>query len=194
MDAYKNSTLDCIAITDHNRIDFALQAQKKLGKEKIIVGEEITTAEGEIVGLYLKQVIPAGLTAKETATAVKNQGGLVYIPHPFETVRQGIKMEVLESIKASVDIIEAPNGRSLQSRDATALAWAEKNGVAVAGSSDAHRAKALGRTYTLLQEPIQKESLVTALLNGTTIYKKPRILDLTAPKYNRSIKKITRKT
>src|SRR5882757_5862760 len=70
--------LDVIAVTDHNRIDFAQKLQTELG-ERIIVGEEITTLEGEIVGLYLQTLIPAGLSVVETVRQIHAQGALVYI-------------------------------------------------------------------------------------------------------------------
>jgi predicted metal-dependent phosphoesterase TrpH len=194
LEDYKESSLDCIAITDHNDVKFAQKAQKELGADKIIVGEEITTSEGEIIGLYLTDVIPEGRSAKETVALIKRQGGLVYIPHPFETVRQGITMEILETIADSVDIIEAPNGRSLQAHDAIAQAWAAKNGVAVAGSSDAHRKQALGKTFTTVYTPVKKQTLKTALLAGNTHYSRPTILDITAPKYNRIMKKLRKNT
>ncbi|MCA9330415.1 PHP domain-containing protein, partial [Candidatus Saccharibacteria bacterium] len=86
--------LDMIAITDHNSIAYAQEVQKQLG-DKIIVGEEIMTNDGEIVGLFLTQVIEPGLSAQETCRRIKAQHGLVYIPHPFETVRKGLHPEKL---------------------------------------------------------------------------------------------------
>src|SRR5262245_43185713 len=81
--------LDYVAVTDHNVIDFARILHDQLG-EQIIVGEEIATSEGEIIGLYLTSVVPSGLSAAETVRAIKDQDGLVYIPHPFETLRNGL--------------------------------------------------------------------------------------------------------
>jgi predicted metal-dependent phosphoesterase TrpH len=89
--------LNYIAVTDHNRIDFALQLQAQLGPQ-IIVGEEITTTDGEIIGLYLHEVVPAGLSTLEAVQRIRQQGGLVYVPHPFETVRKGITAATLDTI------------------------------------------------------------------------------------------------
>lgn len=104
--------LDAIAVTDHNRIDFALALQQELGS-KIIVGEEIMTTEGEIIGLFLKELVPAKLSPLETVQAIKKQGGLVYIPHPFETVRKGLQAKSLAAITDYIDIMEVYNGRAM---------------------------------------------------------------------------------
>jgi predicted metal-dependent phosphoesterase TrpH len=85
-------TLNCIAITDHNEVDFAIAMNKKFG-DKIIVGEEIMTTQGEIIGLFLTEKVPAGLSPEETVKQIRKQGALVYIPHPFETFRHGLSAE-----------------------------------------------------------------------------------------------------
>jgi predicted metal-dependent phosphoesterase TrpH len=183
--ALDSKKLDVIAITDHNRIDFAVKTQQELGSDRIIVGQEITTKQGDIVGLFLTEAIPADLDVEVAVSLIKKQRGLVYIPHPFETIRSGITMENLEKIKVHVAIIEAPNGRSLQPHNATATNWAANNNVAVVGSSDAHRAGALGKTYTETLIVPTKENLVQALKNANIRFRKPSISDLLAPKFNR---------
>jgi len=130
--------LQFIAVTDHNTIDMAVQLQAQLGNA-VIVGEEITTGQGEIIGLYLSHTIPPQKTALDAVRAIKKQGGLVYIPHPFETVRSGIPAEALNQIADQVDIIEVHNGRAIfQNYAKEALAWAKAEGVPGAASSDAH--------------------------------------------------------
>src|SRR4051812_4619386 len=91
--ALSTNRLDVIAITDHDTIDFATHAQTELG-DRIIVGEEIMSTGGEIVGLYLKEAVKAGLSPLETVKQIREQGGLVYVPHPFETVRKGLHPSV----------------------------------------------------------------------------------------------------
>src|SRR3989337_574007 len=95
--------LDFIAITDHNETRFARIMQQKLG-QRIIVGEEIGTTEGEIIGLFLQNTIPGGLTPEKTVQEIKAQNGLVYIPHPFETFRKGLQRDTLERIVKYIDI------------------------------------------------------------------------------------------
>ena len=94
-----DGVLDCIAITDHNEVDFALHAHKTLGN-KIIVGEEIMTTKGEIIGLFLKEKVAPQQSPADTVVSIKSQGGLVYIPHPFETVRKGMHPTSLWSVIA----------------------------------------------------------------------------------------------
>jgi predicted metal-dependent phosphoesterase TrpH len=182
----RNEKMDIVAITDHDRIDFALGLQKALGSERIIVGEEITTTDGEIIGLYLKEQIKPGLSADETADAIHAQGGLVYIPHPFEKVRKGIQINILNFISDKVDIIEAHNGRSLNKKySVKAETWAIKNKVAVASSSDAHGIAGVGYSYTTLADKVTRHNLVAELFNATIISGKPPYRSLLYPKYNR---------
>ncbi len=186
--------LDCIAITDHNRIDFAQYAQKQLGSDKIIVGEEITTTEGEIIGLYLSQEIPAGLSLKATIKLIKEQGGIIYVPHPFETVRKGLSIDSLDSIQSSVDMIETQNGRAFfQNFGPRAQTWATANKVSQASSSDAHRWQGLGRTYTELATVPTRKTLLVLAMQATQQYKQPLMLDIIAPKRNKLVKRLSRK-
>src|SRR5258706_6823038 len=81
--------LDVIAITDHNRIGFAQKMQKKLGKS-IIVGEEIWTSDGELIGLFLTKEIKPHLSLRETLKAIHDQDAIAYVPHPLDIFRKGI--------------------------------------------------------------------------------------------------------
>lgn len=155
--------LQFIAVTDHNTIDLAVKLQAQLGNA-IIVGEEITTGQGEIIGLYLSQSIPPQATALDAVRAIKKQGGLVYIPHPFETVRSGITAKALNQIADQVDIIEVHNGRAVfQNYAKEALAWAKAEGVPGAASSDAHGRIGWGRTYSIIGQMPTRENLVGQL-------------------------------
>lgn len=192
--AIETGILDCIAITDHNSIDFATQAYAELG-ERIIIGEEIMTTKGEIIGLFLKTAVQAGLTPEATIAAIKAQQGLVYIPHPFETIRKGLHPEVLESIADGVDILEACNGRAFaQNRGQQALVWAKLHGLPIAASSDAHGWQGLGRTYTSMPEIPNRTNLVSLLPVSTMYTKRARMRGLLYPKYHTIKKKLTRKS
>lgn len=167
----QSGELDCVAITDHNETSFARIMQKKLG-ERIIIGEEITTTEGEIIGLYLQETIPGGIRLEEAVASIKHQGGLVYIPHPFEHFRKGLQAEALERIVANIDIIEVFNGRGkFRGKPSLATQFALKNALPQAASSDAHGWRGLGHTSSALAEfPMQKNLkslLATALLDKT---------------------------
>lgn len=176
--------LNGVAITDHNRIDFAVQAQAELG-DNIIVGEEITALEGELIGLYLSEVIPAGLSALETTQRIHRQGGLVYVPHPFETVRKGISLETLDTIADQVDIVETYNGRSMQNRAGQAAQWAGEHYIAGAASSDAHGHHGWGNTYTTIASAPTRETLVALLTDATYNTKSTGLIGRLYPKLSR---------
>lgn len=190
--ALSTGQLDLIAITDHNRIDFALSVQQELG-DKIIVGEEIMTTAGEIVGLYLTKPVRPHQSPADTIKEIKQQGGIVYIPHPFELVRKGLHPQTLEDIKDSIDIIEVCNGRALaQNRGAQAVVWAKLNHVVGAASSDAHGARGLGKTYSRLNNLPTAESLKQELGDGVLMTDRPSLRALLYPKYHRLRKKLKR--
>ncbi len=144
--------LDCIAVTDHNETSFARIMQKKHG-DKIIIGEEITTTEGEIIGLYLKETIPAGLDAVETVKRIRQQNGLVYIPHPFEVFRKGLQQSSLDMITDDIDIVEVFNGRGqIRGKPKEALAFAVEHSFSTAASGDAHTVRGIGYTYSIVND------------------------------------------
>lgn len=184
--ALNSGRLDCIAITDHNRIDSARKLQAELGQDRIIVGEEISTPEGDIIGLFLSKAIPPQPTTRAAAEAIKAQGGLVYIPHPFETVRSGISEACLDGIKDLVDIVESANGRAyFQNFGPQAHTWAHLHGLPAFASSDAHRAGGLGKTYTALRETPTAKTLIELTSTARKAYARPSLLDILAPKRNR---------
>lgn len=183
-----NNLLDYIAITDHNRIDIAQQYQAELGG-RIIVGEEVMTTEGELIGLHLSELLEPGQTALATAQAIKAQGGLVYVPHPFETVRSGISEKTLEQIARHVDIIEGYNGRAIfQNRGALARKWAAKLQVPIAASSDAHGRTGWGYTYSLLDAAPTRASLIS-LLKSAAYSRRSVGIGVVYPKLNRLVRK-----
>lgn len=181
--------LDYVAVTDHNTIDFAVELQGKLG-DRIIIGEEIMTLDGEVIGLYLQKTIAPNLGLQETIQEIKQQGGLVYIPHPFEKTRKGISITTLASVAQDVDIIETVNGRAFaENHTKRVQQFATEHSLATCGSSDAHGAAGWGRTYTTIAEAPTKDSLPALLLTAEITYKKPSLQVLLYPKYNRIRKK-----
>lgn len=184
--------LDCIAITDHNQIEFAQRAHRLLGNQ-IIVGEEIMTAQGEVIGLFLKELIRPHQSLEATITEIKAQGGVVYIPHPFETIRKGLHPQDVEAFADAIDIIEVCNGRAfLQKRGEQALVWSRVNEVPGAASSDAHGVKGLGTTYSSLAKHPTKSNLIEQLKTAQLITKRPTARALLYPKYHRARKKLQR--
>ena len=188
-EAIDSGKLDVIAITDHNRIDYAVMMRKKHG-DKIIVGEEIMTSEGEIIGLYLTKKVEPGLSLAETIIAIRSQGGITYLPHPFETVRHGIMHSSLENLENQIDIVETYNGRTLQNKGDYAKDWAGTNDKPGAGSSDAHSKNGLSYTYTVIPKIPTKNTLLPLLRSGKIISAKPPVKTYFDPKRNRIGKKL----
>ena len=142
------TSLDCIAITDHNTIEGALEVQR-LASFRVIVGEEIKSQGGEIIGLFLQEAIPRGLPSLETVQRIKEQGGLVSVPHPFDHFRRSvIKRQALQDILPYVDIVEAFNARNtLQGDNLKALELALEHDILTSAVSDSHTMVEVGRTY-----------------------------------------------
>lgn len=181
----ESGRLDYVAITDHNTTDFAQEAHAQLG-DAIIVGEEITTSEGEIIGLFLTKTVPPFLSIAETIELIHEQHGLVYIPHPFETVRKGVSVSIADAIAAQTDIIEIYNGRAaFQDRSARARTWAQAHDVPGAASSDAHGIRGWGRTYTVFDVLPTRDNLVDLLRTATYHTGFPGVAGILYPKVNR---------
>lgn len=150
--AISEKRIDYVAITDHNEIDFALEAFAKLG-DHIIVGEEIMTTQGEIIGLFLQKKIQPDLTISQTIEEIKKQDGLVYIPHPFDIRRHAIGESNLTPVVSQTDILEVFNGRNITpSNNKQALTFARTMNVPGAVGSDSHSRGELGRTYLLVND------------------------------------------
>jgi len=181
----KTGKLDCIAVTDHNTITFAKELHDQLG-DKIVIGEEIMTKDGEIIGLYLKKAVKPGQTAAETVAAIKKQGGLVYIPHPFETFRHGLQLDTLGAIADGVDIIETGNGRAVfQNKSRLAISWALSHHVPGAASSDAHGWHGWGKSYTLVEKLPSRTTLLNLLERAMFRVRPPGLRGIVYPKLNR---------
>lgn len=189
--ALERGRLDCIAVTDHNETDFALELHKAFG-DRIIVGEEITALEGEIIGLFLAETIAPNQSVAETIEAIHAQGGLVYVPHPFETVRKGVAAPVLDAVAKQVDIVEVYNGRAVfQNRSDQASDWAVRHNVPAAAGSDAHGPAGWGRTYTELAAMPTRDTLIALLQDATYTRGFPGLRGIGYPKLNRLRKKLT---
>ena len=145
--------LNCIAVTDHNSIAGALEVQR-LASFRVIIGEEIKSRGGEIIGLFLQDAIPGGLPSLETVQRIKEQGGLVSVPHPFDHFRRSvIERHALQEIVPYVDIVEAFNARNtLQMDNRKALKLALEHGILTSAVSDSHTPVEVGRTYVELPD------------------------------------------
>ncbi len=144
----KEMGLGAIAVTDHNEISGALEAREKAAAAgvKVIVGEEVKTAEqGEVIGLFIERKIPRGMTMAETVAEIKRQGGLVYVPHPFDRMHAVPDYEHLRSILDDVDAIEVFNPRvAIGAFNEEAVRFAAKYRIVAGAGSDSHVAQGLG--------------------------------------------------
>jgi len=130
--AYAHGRVDVVAITDHNTIAGAMDFRER-ASFPVIVGEEIDTADGELIGLFLEAHVPVGLSAIETAERIRSQGGLVYLQHPFyRLIRGRVRPDAREHLRSRglLDIVEAQNGGPFTAADnARALQWARACGL-----------------------------------------------------------------
>jgi predicted metal-dependent phosphoesterase TrpH len=158
-----------LAITDHDRIDGALRARDAAPAGlTVIVGEEVRTADGDLIAVFLEHAVPPGLTARETIEAVREQGGLVGIPHPFDRFRGSMLRDPgLEAIAAQVDWIETHNARVVGGTgNERAAAFALEMGLPGVAVSDAHSVLEVGVAYTALEGDLSTpEGLMAALTN-----------------------------
>jgi hypothetical protein len=143
--------LGAIAVTDHNEISGALEARAQATRFvgapiKVIVGEEVKTAEeGEVIGLFIEEKIPRGMSLQETVTEIRRQGGLVYVPHPFDRMHSVPDYEHLLKIVDDVDAIEVFNPRvAIGAFNDEAARFATKYRIAAGAGSDSHVAQGLG--------------------------------------------------
>jgi predicted metal-dependent phosphoesterase TrpH len=145
--------IDCVAVTDHDTAEGALRLHE-LAPSKIIVGEEIHTTSGEIIGLFLKENIQPRLSPMETVQRIKDQGGLVYLSHPFDSMRAAVLgKEALDKIWEKIDIVEVFNSRNtFPWSNSKASKFASEKGVLPGAGSDAHTRYEVGRAYVMMEQ------------------------------------------
>jgi predicted metal-dependent phosphoesterase TrpH len=140
------------AVTDHNQIQGAVELRRKAtapGDPLIIVGEEVTSREGEIIGLFLEEKIPAGLSPEEVVERIREQGGLILLPHGFDPLKaHRLSPAARERIAGEIDIVEIFNARvSHPRRNTQAAQWAAERDLPASSGTDAHVVSALGTAW-----------------------------------------------
>ncbi|WP_423793042.1 PHP-associated domain-containing protein [Methanocaldococcus indicus] len=173
----KKKGLDVIAVTDHNTIKGGIET-KKLSKEfgiDVIVGSEIMSKDGEIIGLFLNEEIPKGLSAEETIELIKEQGGLAIAPHPYSPICKALGDKIFELDLDGVEVFNAYHRDGIINNIALSkvIKNYHKKPFAFIGSSDAHISKMIGNAYTLF-EGNSVDDLYKAIKNRrTSFYGKP---------------------
>jgi predicted metal-dependent phosphoesterase TrpH len=141
--------INCVAITDHGSFEGASK-MKQIAPFTVIPGEEILTPHGEIIGYFLKELIPSKQPIEKVIEAIKAQGGLVGLPHPFDTFRglKNLDNHALEELASNVDVVEVFNARGLLPGDSDkARDFALRHNLPATAGSDAHSTREIGKTY-----------------------------------------------
>jgi predicted metal-dependent phosphoesterase TrpH len=167
---YERAGIDCVAVSDHNNVDGAF-AVRETAQFHVIISEEIKSSEGEIIGLFLQETVRKGLTPEDTVRAIREQGGLVLVPHPYDRMRRSpLREEALLRIMPDVDVIEVFNSRTiLRADNDRALHLAEAHGKLMSSSSDAHTPWEIGLAYTELPPFEGPGDFLIALGKGTVV-------------------------
>ncbi len=165
------SGIDVLFVTDHNAIKGAVELEAMLPC-RVIVGEELKTHAGEIIGLFLTERVPIGVQPAEAARQIRDQGGLVYIPHPFDPMRRNLEEGAMRGLADAgmIDAIEVLNAKtSLRSLNAHAARFAAEYVLPGGAGSDAHVPLALGAAYVEMPDFDDAQDFLTKLPLGTVI-------------------------
>ena len=177
--------LGAIAVTDHNEISGALEAREKADGIKVIVGEEVKTADqGEVIGLFIEEKIPRGGTLQEVIAEIKRQGGLVYVPHPFDRLHAVPDYRHLLDVLDDVDAIEVFNPRvAISSFNEEAVRFAEKYRIVGGAGSDAHVTAGLGSVRIRMRDFDGPQEFLESLRDADIIRKPASLVYVQALKF-----------
>jgi len=179
--------LGAIAVTDHNEISGALEARRKADGSglKVIVGEEVKTADqGEVIGLFLEKKIPRGMTLQETIAAIRAQGGVVYVPHPFDRLHSVPDYEHLMAVLDDVDAIEVFNPRvAISEFNEEAARFAAKYRIPAGAGSDAHVPQGLGSVRIRMRDFTGPEEFLESLRDADIVRNPASLLYVQALKF-----------
>ncbi|MEM7321838.1 MAG: PHP domain-containing protein [Actinomycetota bacterium] len=178
-EAITESGIDVLCITDHNAIAGAETLFDQLPC-RVVIGEELRVGSGEIIGLFITERLPQGIGLIDAAERIREQGGLVYIPHPFDPLRNCLKADDIDHLVqlGLVDGIEGFNGKtSLRSLNDRARLYGEAAGLFVGAGSDAHVPDAFGAAYVEMPDFDGPADFLTKVREGRIVghhFDKPR--------------------
>jgi predicted metal-dependent phosphoesterase TrpH len=175
----EGSGLGAIAVTDHNAFGGALETAELAREHELVVipGEEIKTdGQGEVIGLFLREEIPRGLSFGETVDAIREQGGVVYLPHPFDRLHAIPESATLHRHLEQVDVVEVYNARLLfEAYNDEALRFARKHDVTMGAGSDAHVLQGVGTGAVRMRAFDGPEEFLVSL-RAAQVVRRPRSL------------------
>ncbi len=188
--------LGAIAVTDHNTIAGGLAAQAYVAERglplHVIVGSEVMTATGEVIGLYLTEEIPRGMPFADTVEAIRAQGAIVYVPHPFDRLHSIPDAALLRRLADQIDVLETCNGRLYrEAYNREAERFAERYDLLAGAGSDAHVLEGLAIACVELPPFTDAESLLLALANGKIVRRPKNLVYLQGLKWLRSARSRT---
>jgi glycosyltransferase involved in cell wall biosynthesis len=185
LDTAKKVGLGAIAITDHNEISGALEARERANGIKVIVAEEVKTADqGEVIGLFIEEKIPRGMSLQETIAEIRRQGGLVYVPHPFDRMHAVPDYEHLLDVVEEIDAIEVFNPRvAFSAFNEEAARFAAKYRIVAGAGSDSHVAQGLGSVKIRMRDFDGPEEFLESLRDADIVRKRQSLLYVQALKF-----------
>jgi predicted metal-dependent phosphoesterase TrpH/glycosyltransferase involved in cell wall biosynthesis len=188
LQAAKAAGLGAIAVTDHNEVSGAHEARElaaAMGGIEVIVAEEVKTADqGEVIGLFIEDKVPRGMTLRETIAAIRDQGGLVYVPHPFDRMHAVPDYEHLLDVVEDVDVIEVFNPRvAFSAFNEEAARFAQKYRIVAGAGSDSHVAAGLGSVKIRMRAFDGPDEFLESLRDADIVRKRQSLLYVQALKF-----------
>jgi predicted metal-dependent phosphoesterase TrpH/glycosyltransferase involved in cell wall biosynthesis len=188
LDAAREAGLGAIAVTDHNEVSGAHEARAQAERDggvKVIVAEEVKTAsQGEVIGLFIEEKIPRGMSLQETIAAIREQGGLVYVPHPFDRMHSVPDYEHLLEVVEDIDALEVFNPRvAFSAFNEEAVRFAAKYRIVAAAGSDSHVAAGLGSVKIRMRDFDGPEEFLESLRDADIVRKRQSLLYVQALKF-----------
>jgi len=160
--------LSPVFLTDHETIDGAVHLWRS-DPTGVVVGQEVMTTTGELIGLFLERRVPSRLSPEETVLQIKAQGGLVYLQHPYDRFRRALSEADIERLADRVDIVEVHNGRSNADANARALELCNMLEAVAGAGSDAHTVDEVGSVYVQMEEFGDAQDFLAKLRRATIV-------------------------
>jgi len=165
--------LSPIFVTDHNTVRGAKELDA--AGVRVVMGEEILTTEGELIGLFLSEEIPGGLAPAEAVHEIARQRGLVYVEHPYDINRRHLAEDAIEALAPQIDIVEIYNGRSDAKANRRAEDLCATIGAAPGAGSDAHTLAELGSVFVEMEDFDGAQDFLAKLRRGRIVVGRSRL-------------------